>query len=68
MFFLCLFLGKVEGPSKMRHIVAKNQEMLNSYNKAVDELGVLRDNLVKKEVRVINPPPFTYPSNVSLWK
>ena len=52
-------LGTVEGPSKMRHIVAKNQEMLNSYDKAVDELSVLKDNLIKKEVRDRRARPYS---------
>ena len=42
--------GPVNGPSKMRHVMDKNQDIQNSYLKAVDELGVLRDNLLKKEV------------------
>ena len=50
--FACLVLatGRVNGPTKMQHIIDKNQDIQNSYVKAVDELGVLRDNLLKKEV------------------
>ena len=48
--------GPVNGPSKMRHVMDKNQDIQNSYLKAVDELGVLRDNLLKKEVRAPRQP------------
>ena len=42
--------GPVNGPHKMQHIVDRNQETLNSFIKAVEELAVLRENLLKKEV------------------
>ena len=42
--------GPVAGPQKMQHVVDRNQELLGSFFKAVEELAVLRDNLLKKEV------------------
>ena len=35
----------------MQHIVDRNQEVLNNFIKAIEELAILRDNLLKKEVR-----------------
>lgn len=46
--------GPVHGPAKMQHIIDKNQDILNSFLRAIDELNVLRENLVRKEVRVIS--------------
>ena len=43
--------GQVSGPQKMQHIVDRNQEVLNNFIKAIEELAILRDNLLKKEVR-----------------
>jgi hypothetical protein len=40
----------VTGPQKMQHIVDRNQEVLGSFIKAIEELSILRDNLLKKEV------------------
>ena len=34
----------------MQHIVDRNQEVLNNFIKAIEELAILRDNLLKKEV------------------
>jgi len=34
----------------MQHIVDRNQEVLNNFIKAIEELAILRDNLFKKEV------------------
>lgn len=34
----------------MQHIVDRNQEVLGSFVKAIEELSILRDNLLKKEV------------------
>jgi len=42
--------GQVSGPQKMQHIVDRNQEVLNNFIKAIEELAILRDNLLKKEV------------------
>jgi len=42
--------GQVSGPQKMQHIVDRNQEVLGSFVKAIEELSILRDNLLKKEV------------------
>ncbi len=42
--------GPVQGPNRMQYVVDRNQEILSSFYKAIDELGVLRDNLLKKEV------------------
>ena len=35
----------------MQHIVDRNQEVLSNFIKAIEELAILRDNLLKKEVR-----------------
>ena len=45
-----ILAGPVNGPAKMQHIVDKNQDILNSFIKAVEELAILRDNLLKTEV------------------
>jgi hypothetical protein len=42
--------GPVNGPAKMQHIVDKNQDILNSFLKGIEELAVLRENLLRKEV------------------
>jgi len=34
----------------MQHTVDRNQEALASFVKAIEELAILRDNLLKKEV------------------
>ena len=34
----------------MQHMVDKNQAILDSFIKAIEELAILRDNLLKKEV------------------
>lgn len=39
----------------MQHVVDHNQELLSSFYKAVEELAILRDNLLKKEVRTSYP-------------
>ena len=44
------FVGSVAGPDKLQHVLDKNQEMFNSFIKAVEELSVLRNNLNKTEV------------------
>jgi len=44
----------------MQHIVDRNQEVLNNFIKAIEELAILRDNLHKKEVRHKR-------LNVSVW-
>jgi len=43
-------VGQVSGPQKMQHIVDRNQEVLKNFIKAIEELAILRDNLLKKEV------------------
>ena len=40
----------MQGPAKMQPILDKNQEILNSFLRAIDELGILRENLIRKEV------------------
>ena len=36
----------------MQHIIDKNQEILNSYLRAIEEMSILRENLIKKEVSI----------------
>ena len=46
---LC-FAGQVQGPQNMEHVVEKNRNLMDSFVKAIQELAILRDNLLKKEV------------------
>ena len=43
------FLGPVHGPPKMQHVVDRNHEVMDSFVKAIEELAILRENLLKKE-------------------
>ncbi len=51
MWKLCfVFPGTVEGPPKIQPVVDKNRAILESFVKAMEELAILRENLLKKEV------------------
>lgn len=46
---ICTLYGQVDGPPKMQHVVDKNRAILESFLKAIQEMAILRDNLLKKE-------------------
>ena len=46
-------LGPVDGPPKMQNTFDKNTALMSSFAKAMEELAILRDNLMKKEVKWI---------------
>lgn len=48
-----MILGSVLGPEKMQHILDKNQEMFNAFIKAIEDLMILRNNLINTEVSLI---------------
>jgi len=50
MSILFIYLGQVGGPEKMQNILDKNHEMYNAFVKAIEDLAVLHNNLVKTEV------------------
>jgi len=41
--------GQVGGPEKMQNILDKNHEMFNAFVKAIEDLAILRNNLMKTE-------------------
>ncbi len=52
--------GPVQGPQKMQHIVDKTRDVMNSFIKAIEELAILRENLARTEVNIVN---WEYSSN-----
>ncbi|KAK2143985.1 hypothetical protein NP493_4345g00004, partial [Ridgeia piscesae] len=41
--------GPQEGPQRLQHTVDSNNDVINSINKAIDEVAILQANLLKKE-------------------
>ena len=45
-----MFAGPQQGPQRLQQTVDGNNEVIDSINKAIDEVAILKANLIKKEV------------------
>ena len=45
-----MFTGPQQGPQRLQQTVDGNNEVIDSINKAIDEVAILKANLIKKEV------------------